>query len=134
MLVTWLTNKTLNLGLTLTFPVSYLTSESCKNMGRKRIDRLEYIEKPSDRSSSFSKNKMSFYDKAVEFARMHGAEVHVVITSEKNITHSFSTRPNPVQIVINPDDQRDNRRRHTTFGQVMEVCLTPLIMSPALNL
>ncbi len=99
-------------------------------MGRNSIDRLKYIDKASDRSSSFSKNKMSLYDKALEFALMHGAKVYVVIISEKKKPHSFSTCADSGPVTICSDDTRDSRKGHTTAVDVMAVrtCLASVML------
>ncbi len=99
-------------------------------MGRKSIDRLKYIDEASHRSSSFSKNKTSLYNHALEFALMHGAEVYVVIISEKKKTHSFSTCADSGPVTICPDDTRDSREGHKTVENIMAVrtCLASVIL------
>ncbi len=99
-------------------------------MGRNSIDRLKYINEASHRSSSFTKNKTSLYNHALEFALMHGAEVYVVIISEKKQTHSFSTCADSGPVTICPDDTRDKEKGHQTAVDVMAVrtCLASVIL------
>merc|ERR1719421_2021308 len=89
--------------------------------GRRKIE-IEYIEDKIRRHITFSKRKAGISKKAYELSRLTGAQVLLLISSERGQIYSFAT-PKLQPILVNENSK-----------QLIEQCLNapdPMAMPPA---
>ncbi|XP_047326086.1 agamous-like MADS-box protein AGL61 [Impatiens glandulifera] len=82
-----------------------MTNKKKKTMGKQKIE-MKKIEKLNYRQVTFSKRRAGLFKKATELCVLTGANVLALVTSPGNRTFTFSSQPNPEDL-LRPENRTD---------------------------